>query len=235
MRHRVVYSLTLSICAVMAMVFLTVMKADAQQRPFVVMVDPAHGGEDRGVSLDAFQEKDITLRLALLIRGQARNIPGLQINLTRTGDKKMSTNERVKAAKEAGADCLLSLHLNAGFGEKASGCEIYFPGFNGGNVGNGNSGPIIKDMARNKQLNDSVLFSQSLQSALETVFPRKWRGLRDAPFPLLEKLDIPALVLEVGFVTHTADRKFFEDSGKLQAVAAAIARGIGEYGRNATR
>jgi len=127
------------------------------------------------------------------------------------------------------ADCLLSLHVNAGFGKKSTGYEIYFPGFRQVASGGGESSPIIKDMARNKSLNDSVRLAQQIQSGLETVFPRKGRGLRDAPSPLLDGLTIPGLVVEIGFATHTEDRKKLTEPETQRAIASAMVKGLQDY------
>ena len=230
-RQLLIYRLLLSSFVITLFLFPIAAAEAVQQRPFVVLLDPAHGGEDKGVEHDSLQEKDLTLKLALLIRDEARKTSGLQISLTRSSDKNLSTAERARAIGTVKADCLLSLHVNAGFGNKASGYEIYFPGFDTVTKGNGDSKAIINDMVQNKSLNDSVLFSQDLQAALETVLPRKGRGLRDAPCPLLTGLEIPGLVLEIGFVTNTDDRKLVTAGGKQQALASAIVKGLRDYSR----
>jgi N-acetylmuramoyl-L-alanine amidase len=226
-----IYRLFMVFFAVIIFLFPMAARGAAQQKTLVVLLDPAHGGEDKGVAYDSFLEKDLTLKLALLIREEARKTPGLQINLTRSADKKASIAERSRLAVTSKADCLLSLHVNAGFGNQASGYELYFPGFDDAAAGNGDSKTIVKDMVQNKSLNDSILFSQYMQTSLENVFPRKWRGLRDAPCPLLKGLSIPGLVLEIGFATTPGDRKLMSDKGKQQDVAVAIVRGLGEYAR----
>ena len=200
-----------------------------RQTAYLIVIDPAHGGEDTGVVSDKLREKDLTLNMALLVRQEAQKIPGLQVQLTRSADRGMTIAERVKAAGTMKADCLVSLHVNAGFGKKATGYEIYFPGFRQAASEGGDSSPILKDMARNKSLNNSVRLAQEIQSGLETVFPRKGRGLRDAPSPLLDGLTIPGLVIEVGFATHPDDRKKMTELDTQQSVARALAKGLQDY------
>lgn len=204
-----------------------------RQNAYLVVIDPAHGGGDPGVVSDKLREKDLTMNIALLIRQEAQNKPGLQVQLTRSADREMSIAERVKAVETMKADCLLSLHVNAGFGKKSTGYEIYFPGFRQAVSGSGDSSPIIKDMARNKSLNDSVRLAQQIQSALETVSPRKGRGLRDAPSPLLDGLTIPGLVVEIGFATHPDDRKKLTESETQRDFARAVVKGLQDYLRKA--
>ncbi|MCX5818414.1 MAG: N-acetylmuramoyl-L-alanine amidase [Deltaproteobacteria bacterium] len=204
--------------------------AGAQQKnAYLVLIDPAHGGGDPGVVSDKLREKDLTMNIALLIRQEAQKKPGLQVQLTRSADRGMTIAERVKAAETMKADCLLSLHVNAGFGKKSTGYEIYFPGFRQAVSGGGDSSPIIKDMARNKSLNDSVRLAQQIQSGLETVFPRKGRGLRDAPSPLLDGLTIPGLVVEIGFATHPDDRKKLTEPETQRAIASAVVKGLQNF------
>jgi N-acetylmuramoyl-L-alanine amidase len=201
----------------------------AQQKASLVIIDAAHGGDDPGVVSDKLREKDLTMNIALLILREAQKKPGLQIQLTRSADRAMTAAERVKAAETMKADCLISLHINAGFGKKSTGYEIYYPGFRQAESGGGDSSPIIKDMVRNKSLNDSVRLAQQIQSGLETVFPRKGRGLRDAPSPLLDGLAIPGLVVELGFATHPGDREKLTEPETQRMIATAVVTGLQNY------
>ena len=204
-----------------------------RQDPYVVLIDPAHGGGDSGTVSDKVREKDLTMSIALLIRQEAQKKPGLHVQLTRTSDKGMTIAERIKAAAAVKADCLISLHVNAGLGKKSSGYEIYFPGFQQSASGGGDSSAIIKDMARNKSLNDSVRLAQQLQSSLDNMFPRKGRGLRDGPSPLLEGLSIPGLVVEIGFITNSEDRNKLNEPETQRNLARALVKGLQDSLRNA--
>ncbi|MFH1910959.1 MAG: N-acetylmuramoyl-L-alanine amidase [Pseudomonadota bacterium] len=203
--------------------------AAAQQNRHIVMIDPAHGGEDTGVVSDKLREKDLTMNLALLIRQEARKTADLQVQLTRNADRKMTIAERINAVGTVKSDCLISLHVNAGFGKKATGYEVYFPGFRQTVAGGGDSAAILKDMAKNKRLNESVRLAQQIQYSLEKVFPRKGRGLRDAPSPLLDGLNVPGLVVEIGFATNPEDRKSLNEEETQRAVAQALVRGLQAY------
>jgi N-acetylmuramoyl-L-alanine amidase len=201
----------------------------AQQIRHTLLVDPAHGGEDPGVVSDNLREKDLTLKLALLVRQEAQKSENLKVQLTRSTDAGMTAAERIKIADAVKPDCLISLHVNAGFGKKATGYELYFPGFRQTVAGGGDSAAILKDMERNKHLNDAVRLAQQIQSSLEKVFPRKGRGLRDAPCPLLDGLNIPGLVVEIGFATNPEDRRAINSNETQQAIARALVRGVQGY------
>ena len=208
-------------------------EAAPQQNTYTILIDPAHGGDDPGVVSDKFREKELTLNLALLVREEVQKKPGLRVQLTRSTDRTLPIAERIKLAGTVNADVLLSLHVNAGFGKQANGYEVYFPGFRQSVPAGKNSSPIVKDMTRNTSLNDSVRLAQSIQSNLETVFPRKGRGLREAPGPLLEGLTIPALVVEIGFATDPDDRKRLTAEKTQRAVAKALVIGLNDYFRKA--
>jgi len=205
----------------------------AQPVRYTVVVDPAHGGDDLGVVADKLREKDVTMSLALLVREEAQKTENLQVRLTRFADRTTTVGERIKAAGDSKPDCLISLHVNAGFGRQASGYEVYFPGFRQGGSKEAGSSPVLKDMAKNRSLNDSVRLAQQIQAGLETVFPRKGRGLREAPNPLLSGLSVPGLVVELGFATNSEDRKLLTAEAKQREAARALVKGLREYFRKA--
>ncbi len=201
---------------------------------FVVIIDPAHGGKDEGVKLSRnVSEKEISLAVAALIKRNLEDSKNLVVRFTRSGDTDMALADRVGAAIKANADLLISLHINAGFEKNAAGYELYFPGFIGqeGSKGasKGDSAAIVRDMVRTKYLNESVRFAQILQRTLDPVFPRMDRGLRDAPLLILQNLNIPAVVLEIGFTTNASDRKKLQEESIQAAVAKAIAESVREF------
>lgn len=220
----IMFTLTLLIMGIAPLLGL-----GAQQNRYTVLIDPAHGGNETGVLADKLREKDLTMNIALLIRQEAQRGTNFDIQLIRSTDRTMTILERSKAVGELHPDCLLSIHVNAGFGKKAAGYELYFPGFRQTVAGGGDSTVILKDMETNRYLNDSVRLAQHIQASLEMVFPRKGRGLRDAPSPLLDALTIPGLIVEVGFATHTEDRRNLTDEEIQKAVARALVRGLREY------
>ena len=213
------------------LILVPILIVQATQAKRLVIIDAAHGGADAGVMVtDKIQEKEVTLILAQGLQKELAKSPDIQTQLTRTSDKTISNAERMKMVKAASGEVLfISLHVNAGFGNKATGYEIFFPGFKTPATDQNESKAILKDMEQNKYLNDSVRLAQMIQRNMENVFPRKGRGLRDAPIPILGDLSIPAVVLEVGFATNTDDRKKILNEKTQQAIAQALAKGIRDY------
>jgi len=209
----------------------SLLMAQSGQPKRLVIIDAAHGGADGGVIVtDKVREKQVTLALSQLLQKELAKDPDIQVKMTRTSDKAVSIDERRKIANAAPAGALfISLHVNAGFGKNATGYEIYFPGFKTAPGDKDGSKAILKDMVKNKSLNDSVRFAQVLQRNMEKVFSRKGRGLRDAPMMILNDLTLAAVVLEMGFATNVDDRKKIMDEKTQQDIVEALSKSIREF------
>lgn len=193
----------------------------------VVVIDAAHGGSDLGTKIsDKVPEKDITLKLALLLQKELGKDGQIQVVLSRDKDGDLSIAERLKKIDGARPQAMVSLHVNAGFNKKAKGFELYFPGFKGAKAGKDESAAIISDMKKNKHLNDSVRLARTIQKQLEIVFPKENRGLREAPLQLLEGISVPAVVVEIGFAGNAENSKKINDEKYQQDIARALAKGI---------
>jgi len=217
--------------ALIALIWLTV-PLSAAAAGHVVVIDPAHGGKDTGVKLSrTVHEKDITLAIAKLVKKNLSNARDIQVWLTRSDDRDVSLAQRKKVLEESDGDIFISLHVNAGFGQKAEGYEVYYLGATIPSAHKDDSGEILKDMEQTRRLNNSVLLAQIVQKEMGMVFPRKGRGLRDAPVHLLQSLTTPAILLEVGFSTDIEDRKQLKDTKVQKSVATALTRSVKEYFR----
>jgi len=219
---KIVWALIVLIC------FVFPLSAVAAEH--VLVIDPAHGGKDAGVKLSrTVHEKDLTLAIARLVEKNLSNTDDIKVRLTRLDDRDVSLAQRRKILEESNADICISLHVNAGFGQKAEGYEIYYLGAAIPSAQKNNSGEILKDMEQTRRMNNSVLLAQIVQKEIGMVFPRKGRGLRDAPVSLLRSLTMPAILLEVGFATHIKDRKKLRDTKVQKSVADALTRSVKKY------
>ncbi|MEN6376081.1 MAG: N-acetylmuramoyl-L-alanine amidase [Smithella sp.] len=200
--------------------------SSAAARKNMVMIDPAHGGEDRGVSItDKVGEKDITLAIALALQKELAKEGAYEIVLTRDADKTISIEDRRKKISKLKPHVFLSLHINAGFGKNATGFEIYYPGFKE-TADKKKKAKNESDNEKNKYLNESVRLAQIIQKNLDALFPRKGRGLREAETPILEEVNVPAAVVEIGFATNPEERKkLLSAAGQLE-IAKTLARSI---------
>ncbi|MGD0275744.1 MAG: N-acetylmuramoyl-L-alanine amidase [Syntrophales bacterium] len=207
------------------------------QPQYRVIIDPGHGGTDSGVRITgSIVEKDLTLAIAFLVKQELEKSGQVTVWLTRTSDKTMSGEERSRFITSVKPAIVVSIHLNAGFGKAASGFEVYFSGF-GRQTGtqksreSGEAGNIVRDMAANSYLNESVRLARLILKDQENVFPRKGRGLREAPLPLQESIGVPYVLMEIGFATQEENRKKIMDESTRHDVAHALAHSIQAYFR----
>lgn len=221
--RKILFWVLLLICAVAV---CGVQDLCAAGKKNMVMIDPAHGGEDSGVSItDKTGEKDITLAIALALQKELAKEGVYEIVLTRIDDKTISIDDRRKKISKLKPDVFLSLHINAGFSKSATGFEIYYPGFKE----KADKKKKAKDEAsneKNKYLNESVRLAQIIQKNLDALFPRKGRGLREAETPILEEANVPAAVVEIGFSTNPEERKKLLSAAGQAEIAVSLARSI---------
>ena len=215
---------------------LLVLAASAAWRPCwaapLVLIDSAHGGSERGIRLsEQVYEKDVTFAIARMVQKDLNESGRIDVQLTRTEDRRMPLRERAALASRLKPQLMISLHVNAGFGAKAAGYELIFPGFGATAPDNRAPQAAARDTAKQAHLNEGVRFAQVAARHLERVFPRKGRGLREAPVPLLEGLAVPAVVVEVGFATHPEERKRLLDPATQKAIARALSVALSEYFR----
>jgi len=236
--HILFFRRRLCLCAVIFFLALTAFvftlpylsSAQVSRGIHVVTIDPAHGGSDPGVKLsESSYEKEITLAISLLLKKEISKLGNIQVRLTRDSDSNVSMSERKRIAASSQSELFVSVHVNAGFGKASTGYEIYFPGFVTAVAEKGGSKEILRDMAKNKLLNDSVKLAQLIQKNMEGVFPRKSRGLRAAPVTVLDGLPMPAVAVEIAFATNPDDRKKIVDEKVQGAIARALAQSINGY------
>ena len=208
--------------------------AQGPQGPVRLVLDPGHGGKDRGAfGAQGVLEKDVALVLAREIRDEARNMGGFQVLLTREEDEAFSWSRRLDAAQ--GADLWLSIHLNADFQGKAHGPRVFYPmpKHNGpapGAKGIPRNGEgvraILQDMATTKKTNESLLLAEHIQRVLEAAWGVGSRPSRQAPLLGLPELECAGVLVEVGFLTHGGDLKGLQDQARRRAMARSILRGL---------
>ena len=189
----------------------------------VIMIDPAHGGDDAGVAgTNDTQEKKIALAIAMAIKKELAAEKGMEVILTRESDKTVTLDERKKIISSIKPALVLSLHINAGFSKTASGFELYYPGLK--NTG-GNQKSKTEDNV-NKYLNDTIKLAKLVQKNLDYLFPRQGRGLREASNPIMEGASVPILIVELGFATHADDQKKLRSEKTQMDIAKALAKSI---------
>ena len=218
----------LSFASLFALIFVFCLSfnVSAAEKKHLIVIDPAHGGQDEGVNLtDKTSEKQITLAIALAIQKELAAENNIEVVLTRNSDTNVTIEERKDTISKIKPELFLSLHINAGFGKEASGFELYYPGYKETQAGIKTAKNNPKNQI-NKYLSDSVRLANFIQRNLDALFPRKGRGLREADVPIMEGMTIPALAVEIGFATNPAEKKKLLSETTQKEIAKALAKSI---------
>ncbi len=174
----------------------------------IVVLDPGHGGAAVGAQYYGANEKDINFKILYTIGKQYfdSDPSRLKVYYTRTADYDIPLNDRAAFAKQVGADLFVSLHANALKGSSASGTEVYYSKKN--------------NSANSAGLNSQTLASRlqdNLVSSLSTVN----RGVKSADFVVIYKNTVPAVLIELGFMSNKSELDRLTDEA-FQTEAARI-------------
>ena len=202
-----------------------------QKKISTIVLDPGHGGKDTGNHLGSRDEKTYTLLLAQELADQLRTA-GFKVSLTRTKDTFVELPVRPDIANRKHADLFVSLHFNATVSGRAevSGPETYCitpVGASSSNAqGEGaNYGATQANVSEKK----SLLLAYSVQRALVKNLGAEDRSVRRARFAVLRDCEMPAILVESGYMTHPVEGKKIFDAAYRRQIAAAIVKGILNY------
>jgi N-acetylmuramoyl-L-alanine amidase len=222
----------------------------------IIVIDPGHGGEDSGaVGPRGGVEKDIALNVARRLAAALEAKLGCTVLLTRDGDTTMTLDERVAFANRNDADIFISIHANAARNRKASGIETFFMSYeatdaeaalvaekeNSVAVKDGDGAAMdgvtddlknmLLDMAQSVTHHESFRLAESVHKSMVKGTRRGDRGVKQAPFVVLYGALMPAILVEVGFISNAKELVRLK-SPKYQArMANSIVDGIIGFGR----
>jgi N-acetylmuramoyl-L-alanine amidase len=174
----------------------------------VVVIDPGHGGTDPGtISITNKHEKDFNLALALKVQALLLNEPEIEVVMTRETDIYPTRTERVKLANKISADVFVSIHGNSVLSSpQASGTETYY-----------------YQRSSSKELADII------HKNLIKAIGFKDRGVKDKSLQVIRETTMPAVLLEIGFLSNSSEEKAMMSETVQQKAAMAIVDGIKEY------
>ncbi len=209
----------------------------APKKITTICLDPGHGGKDTGnrVGFGFFghSEKTYTLALALELRDQLKRA-GFNVILTRTKDVYVDLPLRPDFANQHGADLFVSLHFNAAQTGKneVEGPETYCitPVGAASSNAQGEGGDDGATTA-NRSEYQSLLLAYQMEKSLVRNLGVEDRGVRRARFAVLRDAEMPAILIEGGYMTHPTEGKKIFDAAYRRQMAAAIVRGILSYQR----
>jgi N-acetylmuramoyl-L-alanine amidase len=196
-----------------------------------ICIDPGHGGKDTGYLVGRDLEKTYTLLLAKELGEQLRQA-GYSVSFTRTTDTFVDLPVRPELARQHGADLFISLHFNSA-GHPSSeirGVEVYCMTPQRASSTNargeaGNSGAFTGNLNNAK----NMLLAYQIQKTVTQGAGLEDRGVKRARFAVLRGADMPAVLIEGGFLSNPSEaRKIYSTAWRKQ-MAAAIASGISNY------
>lgn len=171
----------------------------------VVVIDAGHGYQDPGAVGSQTTEKKLNLALALKVEALLQNDPNIDVVLTRSDDTFLELKERVKVAEKLNADVFVSIHANSSGSSAASGTETYY------------------------QRSSSKKLAQTIHKYFVAATGFKDRGVQYGNFHVIRETTMPAVLLEVGFISNRTEESKMMDSAKQDQVAASVVKGIKEY------
>ena len=224
----------------------------------VVVIDPGHGGIDSGTSgVNGLMEKDLVLDEALRLGRELVRRGNYTVHLTRDTDVFIPLTERTRIARSWQADLFISLHADSNPDSGVSGLSIYTLSDRGSDreaaalarkenqsdviagvdLGGGNSSvaPILIDLAQRDTMNRSSRFATGAIAQLTAatdILPRQ--AHRSAAFVVLKAPDVPAVLIELGYLSNAADADQMNTPRWRNGVAGAIASAVDRYFNPAT-
>jgi N-acetylmuramoyl-L-alanine amidase len=225
----------------------------------LIVVDAGHGGPDNGMtgpigSGPRLVEKNFTLAVARLLARDLRD-EGLDVLMTRSTDTLIALYDRGRIANRNKGDLFVSVHVNAtgsrtSAGARERGYETYFLAEakteeasrvermeneavrfeTGANAPRGDPlSFIINDMAQNEHLRESNDLAETIQSGFRRFHPGHDRGVQQANFAVLRGSFMPAVLVEIGFGTNSAEAAYLLDPDNQATIADSIAKSVVEY------
>ena len=215
-----------------------------------VVIDPGHGGSDPGaIGRTGLKEKDLVLDIAKRVKKQL-NENGVDVVLTRDRDRFIPLEKRAQIANERDVDFFVSIHANSARLKGARGFEVYylsnavddsaraveaaensFLKFDDSSFQRRNTDleATVWDLVYTENREESIELAKYITKAVDASTSLHNRGVKSARFYVLKGAQMPAVLIEVGFISNPIEEKNLKDTSYRQAVASAIVKGILNY------
>lgn len=196
-----------------AMVDLGIKKLKKEQS--VIIIDPGHGGEDFGthsLGTPKYQEKYLNLSTAQLVRGYLQQF-GYKVIMTRNDDTFIPLDQRASFANDIKPKLFVSVHFNSAPSREAEGIEVFY---------------FRNEDDKTRSTQSKQLAQAILDKTLKNT-NAKSRGVKHGNYAVLRQTNMPAVLIEGGFLTSEAEMEKIKDANYLKSLALGIAQGIQEY------
>jgi N-acetylmuramoyl-L-alanine amidase len=223
------------------------LKPGMGHKKYVIVVDAGHGGKDPGaLAVTGKKEKDITLAAALQLKELLEADPRYEVRLTRESDTFIELEDRVTLARNWGANLFISLHADAAGRDSVSGASVYTISARGESridkeaskndweipLEDGTAQSvtgILKDLVKRETKTHSAEFAELLLPELQQAGPVLRDTHKNAGFYVLLAPDVPAVLLELGFLTNRDDANRLQSRSGRQKSMKAVKRGIDRF------
>lgn len=216
----------------------------------VVVLDAGHGGSDLGaVGPGGMLEKNITLNVAKRLAGLLKKNGDFKALLTRDSDVFMPLNERTEFANRNNADIFISIHANATVSRDINGLETFFLSFEASDADamraaelensfgleqmkpaeQDDLSAILMDMLQTASHHESSKLAELVQSSMVGALKREDRGVKQAPFLVLAGAAMPAVLVEIGFISNPAEEALISKDDWQDRIAHSIYDGITSF------
>ncbi len=212
-----------------------------------IMLDPGHGGKDPGAVFNGVMEKDIVLRMSKIL-GRMLQEKGFEVLYTRTTDVFVPLEERTAMANSKNIDLFISLHANAHRNRSVRGFEVYYLNFaqtqDAMRVAARENAVstqkisdlqyILTDLMLSSKINESRDLANKIHGITLTHVHSRYSGVNDngvrqAPFYVLMGARMPAILLEMGYMTNEQDLKLLLSDDFLRHMAGGLTQGVLAY------
>jgi N-acetylmuramoyl-L-alanine amidase len=213
-----------------------------------VVIDAGHGGEEEGAKgPNGTLEKNVTLSVSRRLKAALEARLGVRVVLTRDGDQTVGLDERAAVANNNKADIFISLHANASVRPSASGAEVFYlslaeygdealrvargesealPVFGGGAR---DIEVILWEMAQARYIEQSALLAQMIETSMRERVLMSPRAIQQAPFRVLVGANMPAVLIEMGFITNPEQERLLTSDGFQSSLVQAVVDSLIRY------
>ncbi|MBM3177551.1 MAG: N-acetylmuramoyl-L-alanine amidase [Bacteroidetes bacterium] len=222
----------------------------------VVVIDAGHGGKDPGTRGKAVREKDVALKISLLLGNYIeKNLPDVKVIYTRKDDRYLDLNERAEIANKSNADLFICIHANSVPRADTQGTETYVMGLHkteqNFNVSKRENSVMLLDdnykekyegfdpsspesyilfsLAQSAYQESSLKLAEKIERQFKTKAGRNSLGVKQAGFWVLWKTTMPSVLIETGFLTNPSEEAFLGSSSGQDAIASSIFRAFKDY------
>ena len=224
-----------------------------------IVIDAGHGGKDSGtMGTKRYKkyEKHIALAISLKLGEYIKKrFPDIEIVYTRKKDIFLELKERTELANKSNADLFISIHCDGFTDPKASGASVFVMGmsklkanmdvairensviymednYQDNYEGFDPKTPesyIIFSLMQNTFLDQSISFAEFIEDEFANRAKRKSRGVRQAPFYVISRVNMPSVLIEAGFLTNSKEEDFLHTDSGQNYIASAIYRAFIDY------